>query len=162
MGWSTPRGLLIPISMASGNLLLLLSRNRSVTNPRTSLSSQFSNFATFSSSCKRPAFTFPEQSPPLPKKVPFKVSAHGRTWDDPYHWMCDTKDPEFVRYLHEENSYTEAFMADTIDLQSRMVSEMKSRLPTKISTPPERWGPWYFISSLPHRYHLMKLLLFVI
>lgn len=34
-------------------------------------------------------------------------------------------------------------MADTQDLQRTLFSEMKSRMPAKISTPPERWGPWF-------------------
>jgi hypothetical protein len=44
--------------------------------------------------------------PPMPKKVPFTVSAHGRSWSDPYHWMRDTSDPDphallfFMLYAH--------------------------------------------------------------
>ncbi|KAK4763056.1 hypothetical protein SAY86_008824 [Trapa natans] len=135
--------------MAACTLLHLLRRSRPVINSRTSLSSQFFHLASFSSSCKRHAFTLPDQSFPLPKKVPFKVSAHGRTWVDPYHWMRDTNNPAFVHHLHEENSYAEAFMADTIDVQSRMASEMKNRLPTNISSPPERWGPWLYYQNIP-------------
>ncbi|OWM89438.1 hypothetical protein CDL15_Pgr024186 [Punica granatum] len=135
--------------MASCSALLLFRRNRSFLSPLTSLSSHFSSAAAFSSPCKQPRFTLPEQSPPLAKKVPFKVSAHGRTWEDLYRWMSNTNDPDFVQYLQEENAYAEAFMADTVDLQNRLVSEMRSRLPTNISTPPERWGPWLYYQCIP-------------
>ncbi|KAK9934918.1 hypothetical protein M0R45_022044 [Rubus argutus] len=30
-----------------------------------------------------------------------------------------------------------------------LVSEMTSRMPTKISTPPERWGPWLYYQYIP-------------
>lgn len=96
-----------------------------------------------SSLCKDHPFSPPQQSPPLPKKDPFTVLAHGKTWQDPYHWMSNTNDPDLSDYLTQENSYAEAFMADTHHLQRTLFSEMKSRMPTSISTPPERWGPWF-------------------
>lgn len=40
-------------------------------------------------------------------------------------------------------------MADTRDLQRRLVAEMKSRMPPKISTPPEKWGPWLYYQYIP-------------
>lgn len=72
----------------------------------------------------------------------FKATAHGVCWEDPYHWMSNIHDPDFINYIHLENNYCEAFMADTHKLQSTLFSEMINRLPNQISTPPERWGPW--------------------
>lgn len=122
----------------------------------------------FSSVCR--GLSFPplsQTSPPIPKKIPFEVSIHGKTWKDPYHWMSNTEDPDLSQYLKQENSYAEAFMADTQNLQRTLFTEMTSRMTTKISTPPERLGPWFahsplthFISlakSLPCFYHFLKL-----
>lgn len=81
--------------------------------------------------------------PPVPKKIPYEASAHGLTWQDPYHWMKNTNDPDFINYLNHENSYAQAFMSDTQTLQRTLFSEMKNRMPSNISTPPERWGPWF-------------------
>lgn len=92
--------------------------------------------------CRRLSPTFPPQAPPFPKKVPFTVSVHGRTWQDPYHWMSNTDDPHLLEHLNRENSYADSFMADTLKLRSQLSSEMKTRLPPSICTPPERWGPW--------------------
>lgn len=100
---------------------------------------------TLSSRCRRLLFHAPSSSPappPSPKKFPFTVSVHGKTWQDPYHWMSNTEDPDLLHHLNYENTYAEAFMADTINLQSTLSSEMTSRIPASISTPPERWGPW--------------------
>ncbi|KAL5828577.1 hypothetical protein ACOSQ3_018045 [Xanthoceras sorbifolium] len=102
-----------------------------------------------SSLCRLHTFTSPQQPPPVPKKVPFTVSAHGITWQDPYHWMNNTDHPDFINYLHQENSYAHAFMADTRNLQRTLFSEMKSRMPTKTSTPPELWGPWLYYQYIP-------------
>ncbi|XAR65320.1 Oligopeptidase B [Bertholletia excelsa] len=102
----------------------------------------------FSTLCRRgpPSHS---RTPPSPKKVPFTVSVHGRTWEDPYHWMRNTKDPDFVDYLYQENSYAEAFMSDTQKLQQTLFSEMTRRMPAKISTPHERWGPWLYYQYIP-------------
>ncbi|XP_043717411.1 protease 2 isoform X2 [Telopea speciosissima] len=114
--------------------------------PRVSSSISF-----FSSTCnaKVPSFTFPETFPPVPKKIPFTVSAHGRTWEDPYHWMSNPEDPDLSNYLNQENLYAEAFMADTENLQRELLLEMRSRMPPKISTPPEHWGPWLYYQYIP-------------
>lgn len=114
----------------------------------------------FSSLCRRHHFPQPQQAPtpPVPKKIPFEVSAHGRTWQDPYRWMSNTKDPDLSKYLDLENSYAEAFMAGTQNLQRTLFSEMIQRMPTKVSTPPERWGPWFAHSLLPISYFCQILL----
>ncbi|KAJ0815257.1 putative oligopeptidase B transcription factor WD40-like family [Helianthus annuus] len=91
------------------------------------------------------------QPPPEPKKVPFNVTAHGVCWEDPYHWMSNTHDPDLLNYLKHENDYSEAFMSDTRNLQSSLFSEMVRRLPHQISTPPERWGPWLYYQCIPEK-----------
>ncbi|KAK2989398.1 hypothetical protein RJ640_008072 [Escallonia rubra] len=109
-------------------------------------------FSPFSSLCKTNPLPPPHDtstSPPVPKKETFTVSAHGLSWNDPYHWMSNTKDPDFVEYLHKENAYAEAFMADTQEVQQTLYSEMTNRMPSKISTPPERWGPWLYYQYIP-------------
>ncbi|PON76732.1 Peptidase S9A, prolyl oligopeptidase [Trema orientale] len=107
----------------------------------------------FSSLCRRHHFPPPQQAPtpppPVPKKIPSEVSAHGRTWQDPFRWMSNTNDPDLSHYLHLENSYAQAFMADTQNLQRTLFSEMTQRMPTKVSTPPERWGPWLYYQNIP-------------
>lgn len=86
---------------------------------------------------------------PVARKIPVAISAHGRTWDDPYQWMSNLQDPALTRHLQDENSYTEAFMADTIQLQQQLQAEMQSRMPLEVSTPPERWGPWFYYQRIP-------------
>ncbi|KAG8366496.1 hypothetical protein BUALT_Bualt17G0086100 [Buddleja alternifolia] len=104
--------------------------------------------ALFSTICQKSKhFNF--SPPPEAKKVPFTAAAHGVTWNDPYRWMSDINDPDFTSYLDLENSYAAAFMADTENLQRILYSEMASRMPTMISTPPERWGCWLYYQCVP-------------
>lgn len=63
--------------------------------------------------------------------------------------MRNTNDPDFIDYLSQENSYAESFMADTQKLQQTLLSEMRSRMPAEVSTPPERLGPWLYYQYIP-------------
>ncbi|GAV88974.1 LOW QUALITY PROTEIN: Peptidase_S9 domain-containing protein/Peptidase_S9_N domain-containing protein, partial [Cephalotus follicularis] len=47
-------------------------------------------------------------------------------------------------YMEQEDKYTEAVMSDTERLQSKLQSEMASRLAFDLSTPPLHWGPWLY------------------
>ena len=82
---------------------------------------------------------------PVAKKVPFNVSAHGRSWSDPYHWMRDTSDPDLAALLAAENAYADAFVGSSGGggLRARLAAEMRARLPASATTPPQPWGPWF-------------------
>ncbi|KAL6573596.1 hypothetical protein OROHE_002055 [Orobanche hederae] len=106
-------------------------------------------FSTFSRKGEHFYFTPRAHRPPTAKKVPFTATEHGLTWQDPYHWMSDISDPDFISYINQENAYAEAFMRDTEEMQRTLYSEMVSRMPSKIITPPERWGPWLYYQFIP-------------
>ncbi|KAL6655388.1 hypothetical protein ACP70R_006214 [Stipagrostis hirtigluma subsp. patula] len=110
------------------------------------------HFAT--SSCRRSSrLPNPDALPPPPvaKKVPFTVAAHGRSWSDPYHWMRDTSDPDLVALLAAENAYAEAFVgaAGGGGLRARLAAEMRARLPPSVASPPQPWGPWLYYQYIP-------------
>ncbi|XP_022725806.1 uncharacterized protein LOC111282119 [Durio zibethinus] len=128
--------------------------NTSLKAPSFSLSftlipSLSSSSSSFSSKCRAEPISVPSQLPPVPKRVPFTVSLHGHSWQDPYHWMRNISDPDFLDYLNQENSYARAFMADTQTLQRTLVTEMKNQMPAKVSTPVERFGPWLYYEYIP-------------
>ncbi|EOA34106.1 hypothetical protein CARUB_v10021611mg [Capsella rubella] len=108
--------------------------------------------SSFSTQCfvrRTASLSVPTEAPPVPKKIPFTVSTHGITRQDSYHWMKNTDDTDFVNFLERENSYAHAFMADTETLRRDLISEMKTRIPEEICTPPERWGPWLYRQYIP-------------
>ncbi|MBJ6870666.1 hypothetical protein JG644_18745, partial [Vibrio cholerae] len=55
--------------------------------------------------------------PPVAKKIPKVITAHGETWTDDYFWMRDKKNPEVIAYLEAENAYADAVMNHTKALQ---------------------------------------------
>ncbi|KAG7651074.1 Peptidase S9A N-terminal domain [Arabidopsis thaliana x Arabidopsis arenosa] len=111
-----------------------------------------SSVLSFSTKCfvgRTSSLSVPTEAPPVPKKIPFAISSHGITRQDPFHWMKNTDDTDFVDFLKRENSYSQAFMADTETLRRDLVSEMKTRIPEEIFTPPERWGQWLYRQYIP-------------
>ncbi|CAF2037668.1 hypothetical protein BRARA_I00871 [Brassica rapa] len=92
----------------------------------------------------------PPPPPKLPKppKKPQSFTFHDATWEDPYSWMSKLDDKVAMRhmdiYMEQEEKYTEAVLADTDRIQTKLQSEMASRLSFDLSTPPLRWGPWLY------------------
>lgn len=103
---------------------------------------------------KIPKKSPPPPAPPKPPRPPQRFqtfSHHDATWDDPYSWMSNLSDKVAMRhmdvYMEQEEKYTEAVMSDSEKLQSKLMSEMASRLSYDLATPPLRWGPWYALPS---------------
>ncbi|KAF2282934.1 hypothetical protein GH714_043251 [Hevea brasiliensis] len=57
--------------------------------------------------------------------------------------MRNTNEPDFVDYLNQENSYAQAFMADTQNLQRTLFEEMRNRMPQKFPLLPSVGVPGY-------------------
>ncbi|KAM7250735.1 hypothetical protein ACFE04_022618 [Oxalis oulophora] len=87
-------------------------------------------------------------SPPNPPKKPQTFTHQSSTWHDPYSWMSSLNDRVAMRhmdiYMEQEEKYLEAVIMNTDRLQSKLQSEMGSRLQYDLSTPPLMWGPWLY------------------
>ncbi|KAH7846380.1 hypothetical protein Vadar_013341 [Vaccinium darrowii] len=90
----------------------------------------------------------PPPTPPIPPQKPSTFALHDISWEDPYSWMSSLNDKVAMRhmdvYMEQEEKYTEAVMADSERIQSKLQSEMASRFASDLSTPPLRWGPWLY------------------
>lgn len=70
---------------------------------------------------------------------------HGEKIADDYAWLRDRENPAVLEYLHAENQYTSAMMADTEALRAELFEEMKSRMPeTDVSAPVPDGGYVYY------------------
>lgn len=98
-----------------------------------------------------------QPAPPRAEKRQHLLELHGRRRDDPYYWLRDEnwqqvmKDPKVLRadiraHLEAENAYVDAVMADTADLQTKLVAEIRGRIKEDDSSVPEPDGPFaYYI-----------------
>lgn len=92
---------------------------------------------------------------PIAKKQPVSQTHHGITTQDDYHWLRAEnwqealRDPELLpddikAYLQAENAYYDGAMADTLELQEALISEMRGRMQDDVSYVPEKWGDYAY------------------
>ena len=78
---------------------------------------------------------------PIAKIVPKELTAHGHTRIDNYYWLNQRENPEVIAYLKAENSYKEAVMAHTKELQENLFQEIVGRIKkTDMSVPSKDQG----------------------
>jgi oligopeptidase B len=73
------------------------------------------------------------------------MTVHGDTRIDNYFWLRDRKDPDTIRYLEAENTYTKEKLQHTEALQAALYSEMLGRIQqTDLSVPVKRDEYFYY------------------
>ena len=90
-----------------------------------------------------------EPTPPVAERRPHAFTLHGRTIEDPYHWLKDPGYPEVtdrdvLAYLEAENAYFEAVMAPHRPLVDRLYEEMKGRIKEDEASVPQKDGDWLY------------------
>ncbi len=71
------------------------------------------------------------------KKVKKILTAHGHKRIDNYYWLNNRNNPEVIKYLKSENSYTDKkFNKPTKKLQKQLYDEIVKRIPQRDSTVP--------------------------
>lgn len=88
----------------------------------------------------------PPTSPPLAKRRPHPLTAHGDTRVDDWYWLGDRDDPEVIAYLEAENAYTEAVLAPNAELAETLFEEIKDRVVETDASAPSPHGPWWYWS----------------
>lgn len=78
---------------------------------------------------------------------PHPMTLHGDTREDNYYWLNDPKNPEVIKYLNEENAYTDTVMAPTKALQEKLFNEMKGRVKEQDESVPVKDGNYYYYSK---------------
>src|SRR5689334_6562869 len=90
-----------------------------------------------------------ELLPPKAKKVPKRMTMLDDTRIDNYFWLRDRNDPDTIKYLEEENRYTESVMQHTDALQSNLYAEMLGRIKqTDLSVPTKRDDYFYYTRTI--------------
>jgi oligopeptidase B len=88
--------------------------------------------------------------PPVAKKEPFELTAHGHTRVDNYYWLRERESPEVIAYLEAENAYKDKFMEHTRELQDELFEEIKSKIKQEDeSVPYVKNGYWYYSRTVP-------------
>lgn len=97
-------------------------------------------FCTLFFSCSRMTPTPPKA--PKQEKI---LTVHSDSRIDPYYWLNDRENPDVIQYLEDENSYTEAVLTPTKELQKELFSEMKGRIKEDDSSVPYFLNEYWYI-----------------
>ena len=88
-------------------------------------------------------------TPPVAEQRPHTHREHGRTRDDPWHWLKERDDPAVRAYLEAENRYIEARLAHLQDLRQTLYAEMLGRIQEDDITAAQPDGPWsYYMRTI--------------
>jgi len=84
-------------------------------------------------------------APPQARLVPKVDTLHGDIRTDNYFWLRDRTSPETIKYLEDENAWTEQGLRPTEGLQSQLYDEIVGRIQqTDLTVPYRQDGYWYY------------------
>ncbi len=87
---------------------------------------------------------------PVAKKVPHILKIHGYEITDNYFWLRDRndkKDPEVIKYLEDNNKYTESFMGMHQAFADNLYKEMLGRIKQTDQSVPYKLGDWWYFTK---------------
>ncbi|HEV2034505.1 MAG TPA: oligopeptidase B, partial [Candidatus Dormibacteraeota bacterium] len=90
-----------------------------------------------------PAAQVPLPQPPIARRRPKVLEAHGDRRVDPYYWLREKDNAEVIAYLEAENAYTEAVMAPTATLQEKLYRETVGRVQETDTSAPVFYKGWW-------------------
>ncbi|OGS42885.1 MAG: oligopeptidase B [Euryarchaeota archaeon RBG_13_57_23] len=82
--------------------------------------------------------------PPVARRVPRVLVAHGHERIDEYYWLRDRNNPGVIEYLEAENRYTSEMMKHTEDLQRKLFEELRARNKDTDTSVPERIDDFFY------------------
>ncbi|MDI9359041.1 MAG: S9 family peptidase [Phycisphaerales bacterium] len=99
-----------------------------------------------------PMYHWPNIQSPKAQKIPFTITTHNDSRDDPYYWMNDyfkkgQLSETVLDNLKDENRYIDDMMADTKELQTGLFKEMKNRIKERDQSVPVLINGYYYYTK---------------
>ena len=85
-----------------------------------------------------------ETTAPTADKKPVELELHGDIRVDEYYWLRDRDNPDVIRYLEQENAFTDSVLGEHADFEKRLIDEMKSRIVQDDQSAPVRHGNYFY------------------
>ena len=83
-------------------------------------------------------------NPPVAKKIPRDVSAHGIKRVDDYYWLRERDDPGVIAYLEQERDYTRSATGHNAAFRERLYEELVGRIKETDVSAPVGWGDYLY------------------
>ena len=98
---------------------------------------------------------------PIAEKLPRESEIHGRRMIDNYYWLRNKGTDNVVKYLEDENAYTEKMTAHTKEFQELLFQEMKDSINEDDMSAPAKYGDYLYYARTEqgknYRIHCRKL-----
>jgi oligopeptidase B len=85
--------------------------------------------------------------PPIVEKKPHELNMHGHKIIDNYFWLRNKEDKNVIKYLNEENDYTDLNMTHVNDFKSNLFDELKGRVKERDESVPSKCGDYFYSSK---------------
>ncbi len=82
---------------------------------------------------------------PSAEKIKKELIAHKDIRIDNYYWLNDKNDKNVIKYLNDENNFTQKTLKNTEDLQQILFDEMKSRIKEDEMSVPYFFNEYWYI-----------------
>lgn len=86
----------------------------------------------------------PAAKPPVAAIKPKQLTTNGHARTDNYYWLNQREDKEVIKYLTDENAYTDAMLAAEKPLEEKLFAEMKGRIKQQDQSVPYKEGAYYY------------------
>ena len=88
--------------------------------------------------------------PPIPKKKPKILEAHGDQRTDDYYWLRDDSrtNKEIIEYLEEENKYCENWFTERKDYRNEIYEELLKSIPKEETSLKIKKNDFYYFSKI--------------
>ncbi len=84
--------------------------------------------------------------PPVAPVIGHRETRYGSTVVDNYYWLRDKSNPEVIKYLEQENAYTQAMTKPLNPFEDALYTEILSHIKQTDLTVPVRRGDYYYYS----------------
>src|SRR3984885_5587089 len=84
--------------------------------------------------------------PPVAPIIDHRETRHGTVVVDNYYWLRDKSNPKVIKYLEEENAYTEAMTKPLKPFEDALYNEILSHVKQTDLSVPVRRGDYYYYS----------------
>jgi oligopeptidase B len=84
--------------------------------------------------------------PPVAPIIEHKETRHGTVVVDNYYWLRDKSNPKVIKYLEQENAYTEAMTKPLKPFEDTLYNEILSHIKQTDLSVPVRRGNYYYYS----------------
>lgn len=81
---------------------------------------------------------------PTAEKQPKELTIHDHTRTDDYFWLNNREDEKVIKYLEDENAYTEGILKDTERFQEDLYKEMRGRIKEDDSSVPYKENGYFY------------------